>query len=59
MNSMQLKKKLRKLGYTLTREHAGWLVRSDKLGYSWSFGNLRDVHTFMIDEENMLKMVIR
>jgi hypothetical protein len=51
MNKNNLSKRLQKLGYTLTREHFGWLIRSNLTGFSWSFEDLNGVQTFTKDEE--------
>lgn len=55
MNSKNLSKRLGKMKYTLTREHFGWLIRSDLTGFSWSFEDLRGVQSFTSDEENLQK----
>jgi hypothetical protein len=51
MNKNNLSKRLQKLGYALTREHFGWLIRSNLTGFSWSFEDLNGVQTFTKDEE--------
>lgn len=53
MNSKNLSKRLQKLNYTLTREHSGWLIRSNLTSFSWSFTDLKGVQRFTTDEENL------
>lgn len=53
MNSKNLAKRLMKLNYTLTREHYGWLIRSNLTSFSWSFADLKGVQAFTVDEENL------
>ena len=57
MNSKTLSKQLNKLGYNLTHEHYGWLIRSNITGFSWSFNTLKDAHRFMVDEKLLVNYI--
>lgn len=53
MNGKRLAKRLAKMNYTLTREHYGWLIRSNLTSFSWNFADLSGVQAFTVDEENL------
>ena len=59
MNSKNLRKRLEKLGYTLTKDIFGWVIQSNYYSYSWKFPTLEGVNRFVVDEENMAKVVTR
>ena len=59
MNSKRLSKRLSQLGYTLTKDIFGWVVISNLTKFEWKFPTLGGVNRFVVDEENMAKLVTR
>lgn len=59
MNSKRLSKRLVELGYRLEKDIFGWIVVSQYLGFEWRFPTLGGVSRFVVDEENMAKLVSR
>ena len=59
MNSKNLAKRLKKLGYTLGKDIFGWIIVSDYYDFEWKFPTLGGVNRFLVDEENIAKMATR
>lgn len=59
MNSKRLRKRLEKLGYRLEQDIFGWIVVSKVLGFEWRFSTLGGVNRFVVDEQNMAKMITK
>jgi len=54
MNSKQLSKRLSKIGYTLDRDHRGWIVRAKFCKFEHRFDDLVGVRYFVDEEEALV-----